>query len=353
MALLNKLMICKLEAQIPANGSLSSLRLHEGGSTIAPMNQYINEWSALTDAIMEALAPYGIKPLQSSVVSFANCLMERKINYQRDRSALLARNAVFYTKMDILRFIKEAQDVDDMDEAIWRAFLAAYFGRPSADPNHPGEVESAGRFLCAFGDKPTWTWTNVSAQGDTFLDQLSAHQTDLDALHFGNHRKRRTTHKPDRIAKVVTSFVQVVRGHGGSPSATFTPEEGRTPQKGFDQLYYRFLEVNDFGRTGCFDLLCLLGDMGLLNIEPDSCYLVGSTGPGKGAEKLCGKRPLQKLNTIMDDLVARLGISYAVMEDALCRWQKDPKKWSGELPRDVMHPSLIRTQDIQRTVRPG
>lgn len=320
---------------------------------MAPTNQYINERSALTDAIMQALAPYGFKPPQSSVVSFANWLMERKINYRRDRSALLARNAVSYSKMDILRFIKEAQDVDDVDEAIWRAFLAAYFGRPSADLTHSGEVESAGRFLCAFGDKPTWTWTYVSAQGDNFLDQLSAHQTDLDALHFGNHRKRRATHKPDKIAKVVTSFVHVVRDNGGSPSATFTPEEGRTPQKGFDQLYHRFLEINDFGRTGRFDLLCLLGDMGFLNIEPDSCYLVGSTGPRKGAEKLCGKRPPEELNTIMDDLAARLGISYAVMEDALCLWQKKPKKWSGGLPRDVMYSSFIPAQDIQRAIKLG
>ena len=296
------------------------------------------------DTIMNALASHGIKPPQILVESFATLLQARQLHALRDRSSLQIRDGA-----DILRFIKEAQGAGDVDEALWRAFLAAHFGRPSADT--PGEIKSAGRFLCAFGDKPTWTWTYVSAQGDAFLDQLSAHQADLDALHFGNHRKRRATHKPDKIAKVVTSFVQVVRDHGGSPSAAFTPGEGRTPQKGFDQLYHRFLEVNDFGRLGCFDLLCLLGEMGLLDIQPDSCYLEGSTGPLKGARELCGKRSPQELNATMDDLASRLGISYAVMEDVLCLWQKKPKKQTGGLSPDVTYPPFIPIQDVRRAAK--
>jgi len=298
----------------------------------------------LTDAIIAALAPYAIEPAQSQVASFAT-LLERQMHASGDRSSLQIRDRV-----DILRFIKEAQDAGDVDEALWRAFLAAHFGRPSADT--PNEIKSAGRFLCAFGERPTWTWTYVSAQGSAFINQLFAHEADLRTLRFGNHRKFRSQ-KPGAIAKVVMSFVQVVRDHGGSPSATFTPEEGGTSQKGFDQLYHRFLEVNDFGRLGCFDLLCLLREMRLLNIQPGSCYLEGSTGPLKGARKLCGKRSPRKLNAIMDDLAARLGIPYAVMEDALCLWQKKPRKRPEELPRDVTYPSFIPIQDIRRTVKPG
>jgi len=100
---------------------------------------------------------YGIKPSQVHVESFALRLMERQVQYLTDHPALQVRERV----MDILHFIKEAQDVGAVDEALWRAFLAAHFGRPSAGT--PDEVESAGRFLCAFGQRPTWTWTCVSA----------------------------------------------------------------------------------------------------------------------------------------------------------------------------------------------
>jgi hypothetical protein len=293
---------------------------------------------------MAALAPYGIEPSQGQVASLA-ALLERQIRASEVRSSLQIREGV-----DILRFIKEAQDAGDVDEALWRAFLAAHFGRPSAGTTD--EIKSAGRFLCAFGERPAWTWTYISAEGAAFINQLFACEADLRTLRFGNHRKFRSQ-KPGAIAEVIMSFAQVVRDHGGCPSAAFTPEEGMTPQEGFDQLYHRFLEVNDFGRLGCFDLLCLLGEMRLLNIQPGSCYLEGSTGPLKGARELCGKRSPQQLNAIMDHLAARLGISYAMMEDALCLWQKKPKKQPGGLPRDVMYTSFVPIQDIRRVVKPG
>ena len=89
--------------------------------------------------------------------------------------------------MDILRFIKEAHDSDAIDEALWRVFLAAHFGRPSASTLD--EVNSAGRFLCTFGQRPTWTWTYVTANSSAFIDQLYAHEVELRTLRFGNHRK--------------------------------------------------------------------------------------------------------------------------------------------------------------------
>ena len=70
--------------------------------------------------------------------------------------------------------------------------------------------------------------------------------------------------------------------------AAFTPKQRSTPEEGFGEPYRRF-DVHDFGRLGRFDLLKLLGVMQLLNIQPDSCYSVGSTGPLADAKKLCGK----------------------------------------------------------------
>jgi len=315
---------------------------------MAPKDQYTNEWTVLTDAILTALAPWGIEPSLKDVELFATLLVNLKMQY----STLQARGGVVYGTMDILRFTKEAQDVGAMDEALWRAFLAAHFGRPSAGT--PDEVESAGRFLCAFGQRPTWNWTFVSAEHSAFIDQLYASQAKLRTLRFGNHRKYRSP-RPHAIVEVVNSFVQWARCHDGSPSAAFAPQQGSTPEQGFRELYRRF-DVDDFRRLGRFDLLNLLGVIKLVNIQPDSCYLVGSTGPLAGAKKLCGKGAYGlsdwELSEINDNLACRLGISYSVMEDALCLWQKKPRKrMAGLSPLDVTDSSLILIQDIRRAVK--
>src|SRR6266566_777052 len=218
--------------------------------------------------ILAELALRGIEPPQNLVEPFANLLMkgERRLQIRGG--------------LDILRFIKQAQRLGNVDEALWRAFLAAHFGRSSVDPEQLDEVESAGRFLCAFGASPSWTWMHVSTLGSAFINQLVAHEAALLTLYFGNHRKF-CSKQPDGIADVVKSFVSWVGRHGGSPAAAFASEEGSTPQQGFGELYQRF-DVHGFGRLGLFDLLCLLGKMGLEDIEPDSCYLVGSTGPLAG-----------------------------------------------------------------------
>jgi len=93
----------------------------------------------------------------------------------------------FRVSEDILTHVEQADRNGDADEAVWRAFLAAHFGRASA--KIPGQLASAARLLCGFSDQPQWTWERVSAKKERFSEWLDAHKTDLDALSFGNHRK--------------------------------------------------------------------------------------------------------------------------------------------------------------------
>lgn len=264
-----------------------------------------------TDTILVELASYGFNPSKNLVVSFANLLMSSE------------RPLQILGGVDIRRFIKANQKAGDLNEALWSAFLAAYFDDP----------ESAGRFLCAFENEPTWTWAYVSTKPSyAFRRELSAHQEKLKTLHCGNHRKF-SSKQPDGLADMIESFVWWVEHHGGSPAIAFTPEEGSTPQQGFAELYQHF-NVHSFGRLGRFDLLCLLGEMGLKDIEANSCYLVGSTGPLKGAKDLCGTSANRfsgkKLTRIMDDLAVRLGVSFTAMEDALCLLHKNRSNCSNQ-----------------------
>ena len=58
---------------------------------------------------------------------------------------------------DILYWMDKAERANNRNEALWRAFLAAHFGRMSCDGNLQ-KIDSAGRLLCEFGDQPLWTW---------------------------------------------------------------------------------------------------------------------------------------------------------------------------------------------------
>ena len=80
-----------------------------------------------------------------------------------------------------------------------------------------------------------------------------------------------------------------------------------------------------FGRVAKFDYLAMVASLGLANIEPDSTYLKGSTGPLEGARLLFGdKRTTGQLENWLVELGDHLGVGMQVLEDALCNWQKSP-----------------------------
>lgn len=102
----------------------------------------------------------------------------------------------------------------EADEALWRGFLAGHFGRGSADDLE--KAQSAGRFLCAFGTRPYWTWTRVSSTAHSLRTWLIENRHSLKSLGFGNHRKYEA-HKPLTLHKVISSFLDWVKENGGTP----------------------------------------------------------------------------------------------------------------------------------------
>ena len=217
---------------------------------------------------------------------------------------------------DIIGLIQVARDAGDLDEAIWRCFLAAHFGRASADAD---QVHSASDLLCAFRAEPYWTWQRVSDAPDFFRNWLADHAADLHSLAYGNHRKYESKW-PGDIWAVVESFLTLAQESGG-PAKLMTSDEGDGAAQ-FDVLYRSLSGLRRFGRTGRFDFLALMFDLRLISADPASCYLRGATGPLKGAKRLWGKRPIGQLEQLAADLAEQLGISPMAVEDALCNWQK-------------------------------
>lgn len=218
---------------------------------------------------------------------------------------------------DIIALIHAARSSGDMNEAIWRCFIAAHFGRTSARADR--QIQSALRFLCAFRKSPFWTWERVVKNPEALHEWLLKCADDLDTLMYGNHRKYESQ-KPKYIWSVIESFVLLANAYG-SPTDLISNDVD-DEDDGFDFLYRRLRPVKRFGRTGRFDFLVLLLDLGFITAEPRRPYLRRSTGPLAGAKLLWGEQSPNTLDDFAADLSEQLGISPIVLEDALCNWQK-------------------------------
>ena len=161
-------------------------------------------------------------------------------------------------------------------------------------------------------------------------DWMKANPAGIRRLRFGNHRKFETNNpdSPNGTAAIICSFVDWVRASGtdGPFEALRSVPRSSDPKEGFDRLFQGF-EIIRFGRTGKFDFLCLLGNLGLLPISPGHCYLHGSTGPKTGALLMVtGKkegRVTQRVAEEMERLQRALDVPVEALEDALCNWQKE------------------------------
>jgi hypothetical protein len=234
----------------------------------------------------------------------------------RQRKAVVYQWSKNRKEDDIIGLIQLSREAGDLDEAIWRCFLAAHFGRASADE---GQRHSASDFLFGFGGEPYWTWERVCQSMDPLWAWLSSHAADLQSLSYGNHRKFESK-QPGDVFEVIRSFLTLAKEHGG-PAKLVTVDAGDATQR-FDLLYRRLSRLWRFRRTGCFDFLALMIDLGLVSAEPGSCYLRGATGPLKGAKRLWGTRSIGQLEELAAELAERLDVSPMAVEDALCKWQK-------------------------------
>ena len=209
------------------------------------------------------------------------------------------------------------------DEAIWLAFLATNFGK------HGIHGWRRVRDVYSGLGAGMWTWDRVRTSPASFRTWLSDHASAVGGG-FGNHRKYESL-VGARGTGAVTENLVAWAGPEGSLAgrfATLVHEGGNDPNVLFDRMYRAF-NVARFGRLGRFDLLSVMGRLGILPIEPGSAYLEGATGPLRGARLLFGGDPdtalaAAVLEEWLLDLDQSLGVGMEAMEDSLCNWQKSP-----------------------------
>ncbi|HEX8222488.1 MAG TPA: hypothetical protein VF605_01580 [Allosphingosinicella sp.] len=215
----------------------------------------------------------------------------------------------------------------DVDEAGWLIFLMTHFSR-RPDTGWLRLRDVYGRLGTG-----VWRWTTVISDPEAFYNWIEVNWKNIRGG-FGNHRKyeslRPTANRSMR--KAVGDYLSWIGAAGhGAFFARAVHSAGNNPNTIFEHLY-RTMNVRSFGRLAKFDYLSLIGRYGLAPIEAGSAYLDGATGPSRGARLLVdgdasSGRNTASLQIELDALDARLQVGMAVMEDALCNWQKSPRRF--------------------------
>lgn len=277
-------------------------------------------------------------------ISLAKQIVEshRRIEYVRvikGRDISLSRCDPSKEHFDPLKAAVAFMREGDIDESCWMVFYFVHFGK-----NSRGGWRYAREVYQALGQCEHWTWVNTSSDPKAFRLWLAENEERIKCKDvpggFGNHRKYQSlnAHADDQTGAAFESYVEWI-GAGNSHVDRFTEitnASDGTPGSRFDALYRSMSAVKSFGRMAKFDYLCMIGKLGLLDIEPTSVYIASATGPKAGGKLLfAGDSSANRSNiqleadyTILGDRLD-LPFSMQILEDAICNWQKSPDEFKA------------------------
>ncbi|BCW77909.1 hypothetical protein [Arthrobacter sp. NicSoilB11] len=215
------------------------------------------------------------------------------------------------------------------DEAYWLVFQFVHFGKhPTAGWRFVREVY--GRL----DTHPIWSWDEISANTPEFRLWLGESQAQLlrrdQPRGFGNHRKYASlSHESPRgTASVFESYIEWVMAYGSHAKLFGVYSHLPSPEEKFDAIYKAMRVVMDFGRIARFDYLMTLSRLKFLDVAPGCAYLQNATGPLQGARLLVSgpqsNTSARDLERVLREFSSVVGVSFDVIEDAVCNWQKSP-----------------------------
>lgn len=213
------------------------------------------------------------------------------------------------------------------DEACWLVFLSVLFGK------HRTQGWALAReFYWGLGTP--WTWGRTVKDSNDLTQWFSQYYNEIRARsgggRFGNHRKYQSL-RPEvkqNVPAIVHSYLDWVGEGHESRFAELALNAQVADACPFKHAYASMNVVVSFGRVARFDYLSTLHNLDIVHVEPTSPCLVGATGPLDGARLLFGNFSPAALETKVARLGNALGIGMDVLEDALCNWQKNPRKFT-------------------------
>lgn len=188
----------------------------------------------------------------------------------------------------------EARECDDVEQASWMCFLAAYLSPLQGAQPFAGIRQA---LLCS--------WSSGEAP-------------DLTEVPLGP----RTSHDPARGDETIRAYRRFAE-HSGSQEKAFTGESGWTPQRRFERVFER-LALPGFGRVGRYDLLLTLGRLGLYELRADSLHLVARSDARdhtlEAAKRIFGIGDPIHLERRAKTLAEAIGTPIEALDLALWNW---------------------------------
>lgn len=148
----------------------------------------------------------------------------------------------------------------------------------------------------------------------------------------------RTSYDPARGTATVQAY-RTWFGQAGSQVAAFTGDPGWSPLRRFERLFER-LALPGLTRAARYELLVLLGTLGLFELEADSLHLSAArTGGQEDATMLAAKRIFAIGDPLLLERRARaladaVSLPVAALELALANWQTEERATLG-FPREA------------------
>jgi hypothetical protein len=149
----------------------------------------------------------------------------------------------------------------------------------------------------------------------------------------------RTSHAPQRGTETLAAYLNWVERTGPSQAAAFAGDPAWTAERRFERLFER-LALPGLGRTGRYELLLILGRLGLYELRPDSLHVGGARGvSAEDATMLAAKRvfgigdPLL-LERRAATLAQMMSLPVETLDLALFNWAASQRATLG-FPADV------------------
>jgi hypothetical protein len=131
----------------------------------------------------------------------------------------------------------------------------------------------------------------------------------------------RTAHDPSRGTKTLEAY-HAWAERAGSQAAGIAGDPGWTPQRRFDRAFER-LAMRGFGRGPRYELLVLLGALGVFDLRPWSLHLADAMDPTTiAAKRVFGIGDAINLQRRASDLISTLGVPMEALDLALLNWSR-------------------------------
>jgi hypothetical protein len=195
--------------------------------------------------------------------------------------------------------------LDDPEEAAWLAFQIAYISpREGEDP-------------FADIDRVRTTWA-------------SGELPDLEFVELGP----RTAHDPRGGTKTLEAY-RAWAQRAGSQASALGGDDAWTPQRRFERAFER-LALPGFGRGPRYELLVLLGTLGIFDLRPWSLHLTDAMDPTTiAAKRVFGIGDAMNLQRRASDLVGAAGLAIEALDLGLLNWSRPEGERITAGARDV------------------